>query len=98
MGCFTSFYDWSKTLGASLSTNHIDRKLKPITTLSHALARTLGSLLVFTLNLTALKGISPFFRLALSDNFSFGFKTLNPKALHLCRVFFLSVLLHRNTS
>ena len=83
MGCFTSFYDWSKILGASLSTNHIDRKPKPITTL----ARTLVSLLVFTLNLTALKGISPFFRLALCDNISFGFKTLNPKALHLYRVF-----------
>ena len=51
MGCFTSFYDWSKTLGASLSTNHINRKLKPITTMSHALARALGSLLVFALNL-----------------------------------------------
>ena len=48
MGCFTSFYDWSKTLAATLSTNHIDRKLKPIMTLSHALARALGSLLVFT--------------------------------------------------
>ena len=51
MGCFTSFYDWSKTLAATLSTNHIDRKLKPITTLSHALVRALGSLLVFTSNL-----------------------------------------------
>ena len=94
MGCFTSFYDWSKTLGTSLSTNHIDRKLKPITTL----ARTLVSLLVFTLNLIGSERISPFFRLALWDNFSFGFKTLNPKALHLCKVFFLSVLLHCNTS
>ena len=38
IGLLTSFYDWSKTLTTTLSTNHIDRKLKPITTLSHALA------------------------------------------------------------
>ena len=51
MGCFTSFNDRSKTLGASLLTNHINRKLKPITTLSRALARALVSLLVFALKL-----------------------------------------------
>ena len=86
--CFTSFCDWSKKLEATLSTNHIHVKLKPTTTSSHALSRALGSLLVFTLNLIGCERYFSYLLIGLCNKFGFDFTSLNPKALHLSRVFF----------
>ena len=87
--CFTSFCDWFGKIAATLLTNHIDAKLKPLTTSSHALSRASGSSLVFNLNLIGSERYFSFLQIGLCNNFGFGFTTLNPKALHFERVFFL---------
>ena len=67
----------------------IDVRLKPITTSSHALSRAWGSLLVFTLNLIGSERYFSYLLIGLGNNFGFGFTSLNPKAPHFKRVFFL---------
>ena len=67
----------------------IDVRLKPITTSSHALSRAWGSLLVFTLNLIGSERYFSYLLIGLCNNFGFGFTSLNPKAPHFKRVFFL---------
>ena len=52
-----------------LSTNHINPKLKPITTWSHALSHASGSLLVFTLNLIGSERYFSYLLIGLCNNF-----------------------------
>ena len=79
--CFTSFCDWSGKIAATLSTNHIDAKLKPLTTSSHALSRASCSLPVFTLNLIGSERYFRYLLIGFCNNFGFGFTNTQSKSI-----------------